>query len=374
MSIYNNLKKTNTLVENKIFYHFVNGAFVEIKGGEQANYVVRFIDQNKQQLVYECPLSNNTWARPNIEYFVNWRVQILKGDNMIFDHMYSPEGKNVFISFDSSSLGDTLAYMPYTLEFKNKHNCNVIVCTYFNHLFEKAYPELTFVKPGEVVNDLYAMYTIGYFYNPNKEPILPNTIPLQKQACNILGLQYKELKPRIYHKAKKDLVKTKLVTIATASTSGCKVWPWEYWQEVINYLHFKGYTVVNISKEKDEFENCSNHPYDETFSSTIDALKRSEFFIGLASGLSWLAWAVETPVVMIGNFSEDGHEFQANVRITNTDVCHGCWNSHLYKFDKADWNWCPVHEGTNRQFECQTSITPDTVIKELYKVVKHFIP
>jgi autotransporter strand-loop-strand O-heptosyltransferase len=279
--------------------------------------------------------------------------------------MYSAEGKNVFISFDSSSLGDTIAYMPYTLEFKNKHNCNVIVCTHFNHLLKKAYPELTFVEPGEVVNNLYAMYTIGYFYNANKEPILPNTIPLQKQACNILGLQYKELKPRIYHKAKKDLVKTKLVTIATASTSGCKVWPWEYWQEVINHLHSQGYAVVNISKEKDEFEHCSNHPYDETFSSTIDVLRSSEFFIGLASGLSWLAWAVETPVVMIGNFSEEGHEFQAKVRITNTSVCHGCWNSHLYKFDKGDWNWCPVYKGTDKQFECQTSITPDVVISKL---------
>lgn len=369
MSIYTNLKKNNSMPENKIFYHFVNGAFVEIKGGQNASYVVKFINQDRRQVEYETVLSNNQWARPNTEYFINWRIQIIKGDKMIFDHSYSAEGQNVFISFDTSSLGDTIAYMPYALEFKNKHKCNVIVCTHFNHLFEKAYPELTFVKPGETVDNLYAMYTLGYFYNPNKEPILPNTIPLQKQACNILGLQYKELRPRIHHETK-HLHFNKLVTIATGSTAGLKLWPKEYWQEVINHLHGAGYVVMNLSKEAEQFANCHTLAYDETFSSTIDALKASEFFIGLASGLSWLAWAVETPVVMIGNFSEDGHEFKSALRFTNTEVCHGCWNSHLYKFDKANWNWCPVHEGTDRQFECQTSITPDAVIKELYKVGK----
>jgi hypothetical protein len=24
------------------------------------------------------------------------------------------------------------------------------------------------------------------------------------------------------------------------------------------------------------------------------------------------------------------------------------------KFDKGDWNWCPINKGTKKQFECQS--------------------
>jgi hypothetical protein len=37
----------------------------------------------------------------------------------------------------------------------------------------------------------------------------------------------------------------------------------------------------------------------------------------------------------------------------------------MYKFDKGDWNWCPVHKGTDRQFECHKSITSEMVIKQI---------
>jgi autotransporter strand-loop-strand O-heptosyltransferase len=101
----------------------------------------------------------------------------------------------------------------------------------------------------------------------------------------------------------------------------------------------------------------------------MDVIHHSEFFIGLSSGLSWLAWALNKKVVMISNFTDDNHEFEC-IRITNKSVCHGCWNKPEYKFDKGDWNWCPVHKGTDRQFECHTSITAEQVIDQ----IKHLIP
>lgn len=366
MSIYDNLKKntiTKNSEENLILFHFVDGAFVEIKGPIKASYVVRFIDQDKREIVYETTLSNNTWARPNIEYFVNWQIEVVKNGKVILDHKYNATDKNVFIAFESESLGDTIAYMPYVFEFKKKHQCNVILSTHYNHLFESVYPELKFVSPGETVHGLYALYRIVYSHNSNKEPVLPNTIPLQKVACNILGLQYKEIKPRIYNQSKYAHF-SPLVTIATNSTAGCKFWTREGWQEVINFLVSKGYTVLNVSKERNEFDNCQYLDYDETFQSTIDAIKSSEFFIGLSSGLSWLAWALDVPVVMIANFTEKWNEFDC-IRVVNENVCHGCWNSHLYKFDRGDWNWCPKHQGTDRQFECMTSISAEMVISKL---------
>ena len=105
--------------------------------------------------------------------------------------------KRVYISFDSSSLGDSIAWIPYVLEFQNKHNCKVIVSTFKNFLFEEVYPELEFVNPGSEVPNIYAMYKIGWFYDKNREPELPNTISLQKAASNILGLTHKEIVPRV---------------------------------------------------------------------------------------------------------------------------------------------------------------------------------
>jgi autotransporter strand-loop-strand O-heptosyltransferase len=92
----------------------------------------------------------------------------------------------------------------------------------------------------------------------------------------------------------------------------------------------------------------------------------SEFFIGLGSGVSWLAWALKKNVVMICNFSEDGHEFTFDtIRVTNKSVCHGCWNNKNFKFDRGDYNWCPVLKGYPNQFECQTSITEEMVLEQM---------
>jgi autotransporter strand-loop-strand O-heptosyltransferase len=66
---------------------------------------------------------------------------------------------------------------------------------------------------------------------------------------------------------------------------------------------------------------------------------------------------------MIANFTNSDHEFSKNtIRITNESVCHGCWHNPLFRFNKGDWNWCPEHENTPRQFECHKSISAEKVI------------
>jgi autotransporter strand-loop-strand O-heptosyltransferase len=96
----------------------------------------------------------------------------------------------------------------------------------------------------------------------------------------------------------------------------------------------------------------------------IDDLQKCEFFIGLGSGLSWLAWSVGIPVVLISGFSEEWAETKLNThRIINKNVCHGCFNRH--RLDPGDWNWCPEHKGTDRMFECTKTISADEVITKI---------
>jgi autotransporter strand-loop-strand O-heptosyltransferase len=98
----------------------------------------------------------------------------------------------------------------------------------------------------------------------------------------------------------------------------------------------------------------------------MDEMRKSKAFIGIGSGLSWLSWALGTKTVLISGFSYDWAEMEDCVRITApNDMCSGCFNR--LRLDGGDWNWCPDHKGTNRQFECTKSITGELVIKELEK-------
>jgi len=359
---FNKQKMMNS--EIQIFQHFVNNPFLEIKGNTDKKYKIEFFDE-KGVNHYTNEIGVNSWVKLNRSYYTKWRTRITSNNQIIYNETLNLTNKRVYISFDSKSLGDSVAWIPYALEFKKKHNCTVIVSTFWNNLFEKTYPELEFVTPGVSVNNLNAMYNIGWYYNPDREPEMPNTISLQQASTNILGLDYTEIQPRIDYVIGKRPYEQKYVSIATNSTSGCKFWTKEGWQGLINHLHSLGYKVINVSKEKNPFNN-TEQILDTSIENTMNVIHHSEFFIGLSSGLSWLAWGMGKHVVMISNFTEPDHEFTTNcTRIVKLDVCNGCWNNPVFKFDKGDWDWCPVHKGTKRQFECHTTITSKMVIDQI---------
>lgn len=352
----------NTINDYNIIHNFVGQPFLEITGTSKSDFTVEFYDGNN--LVHYDTIKCNHWIRLNRQYYTPWEIIVYKDGVEVYHYNMNLNNRRVYISFESSSLGDTIAWLPYVEEFQKKHDCKVIVSTFKNFLFEKEYPDIEFVAPGTTVNNLYAMYRLGWFYDKNREPVLPNTIPLQQTATNILGLPYKEIKPRIVNS--RVCLSLKQVAIATNSTAGCKFWTREAWQEVINYLHGEGYKVINTSLEDNPFDNCEPLS-DKSMTNTMTTIYNSRFFIGLSSGLSWLAWALNKEVIMISNFTQEDHEFKCH-RVTNKFVCHGCWNDPQYKFDKGDWNWCPVHKGTERQFECQNWITPRMVIEKIEEI------
>lgn len=363
------IKKTKSQNKVKITQFFVNQPFLEITGESDSLYEIKMFDEHGV-CHYHKKLPSNHWIKLNREYFTKWETKIWEDGSLIYNETLNYENKRVFINFDSKSLGDTIAWFPYVYEFQKFHNCKVIVSTYWNHLFKPNYPELEFVEPGNVVHNIHGQYSIGWYYDVNKEPVLPNTIRLQEAATNILGLDFKEIKPNISYSIKENPYTKKYVTIATNSTAGCKFWTKSGWQALINHLHSLGYKVINVSKENNPFNNCEKIK-DTSIENTMNVIHHSEFFIGLSSGLSWLAWAMGKHVVMISNFTESDHEFTSNcTRITNKKVCNGCWNSPLFKFDKGDWDWCPLHKGTTRQFECHTSITSTMVINQIQHLLK----
>lgn len=360
-----------------ITQHFVGNPFIEIKGDPgPEKYKIEFFDEGGN-CHYSETLSVNHWIKLNREYFTKWNAKIWENDTLIYDHTLNLKDRKVFITLESRSLGDTLAWIPYIREFKDKHGCRLVVSTFMNGLFRDTYPDIEFVEPGTIVNDLYAMYRIGWFYkddgsiNFNRNKIDFRLQPLQKTATDILGLEYTETKPIIKIP---EVIKQKKVGIGLHATCQAKYWnnP-NGWQEVVDYLKELDYEVALYSREIDGYMG-NNHPTGiKKFESgpidkLIDDLSTCQLFIGVGSGLTWLAWSLNIPTILISGFSHDYTEMSNVSRIINRNVCTGCFNR--YRLSANDWNWCPDHKGTDRQFECTKQILSDIVIQEIKKIIK----
>jgi autotransporter strand-loop-strand O-heptosyltransferase len=257
--------------------------------------------------------------------------------------------------------------MPQVERFRKISKSNVVVATFFNKLFEKVYPEIKFIEPGLSEKDIYASYSIGcYGLEDKSRHISPwNKIPLGQVCSDTLGIDFKEEKAKIDVKDKRNrLENEKYVCISTSSTAGCK--HWHKWQELVDHLSSRGYKVVVIQKEPLDYMDLNglkNVIFPDTEASIEEAiawLYHCEFYIGLSSGISWLAHSLDKEVVMIAGFTEPYNEFTCR-RVINYNVCYGCWHNHL--FDKGDWRWCPEHKDTEREFECSKTIELKDIIK-----------
>jgi autotransporter strand-loop-strand O-heptosyltransferase len=359
----------------EIIQNFILNPFLEIKGVSESKFKIEFYDE-EGRCHYSENLSINHWVKLNREYFTKWNTKIWEDGYLIHDYTLDLKGKRVYICLDSSSLGDTLSWVPYIREFKDKHQCHLIVSTFMNYLFKDSYPDIEFIEPGMAANNIYAMYKIGWFYKDDKFDVSknPNDFrkePLQKTASDILGLDYKETRPLLKIP---NVEKKKKVGIGLHSTCQAKYWNNPTgWQEVVDYLTSLGYEVVLYSKENDGYMG-NFHPKGITkfeagsIERLIEDMASCEFFVGLGSGLSWLAWACELPVVLISGFSEEYSETTLDTyRVINKNVCTGCFNR--YRLNASDWNWCPDHQNTERQFECTKEITSQMVIDKINEVI-----
>ena len=376
--IYNDIKRNSNNIlniQNKISISYVYGPKVEILGNIDKTYRIEFIDKKTNIIHYQAEIKNNHWTQSNIRYFVDWRIRVWEGKELIHEEDYNANGRRVYIALDSKALGDTLAWFPYVEEFGKKHNCKMVTSTFHNDMLIEQYPNIEFINPGDIAENLYAMYGLGLFYdeggniNVFKNPNDPKSVTLQQMATDILGLEYKEIKPKL---KKNNPQKEKLVTLAIHGTAQPKYWNNPTgWQEVVDWLKEKGYRVKLLSKEQSGYmgnfepNGIEKLPWGP-IEGVMNEMEKSKAFIGIGSGLSWLSWAMDTKTVLISGFSYDWAEMEDCIRIGSPEgKCSGCFNR--LRLDAGDWNWCPDHKGTNRQFECTKFITGKMVIKELEK-------
>ena len=150
-----------------------------------------------------------------------------------------------------------------------------------------------------------------------------------------------------------------------------KYWYYENgWQNVVDHFTNKGYTMVAISSEKTNLSNV----YDLTGDSyslihKFGTLKDCEFFIGLDSGISWMANLLGKYCYIIHGATKEELAFQDNVTrigISTDEYCRSCHNDISVLWDKTLLDTCFFR----KDFECTKLLTSETVINMIESVME----
>lgn len=362
-----------------IRYDFNNGCRVELpvlQNGEK--WKLRFSDLITANTIFEIESEGGTYRSTKV-YYVPFKIECWRGAELVFTHEFDPKGKLIQIQIPVGTLGDALAWFPYVDLFQKKYKAKVtcVMSDLLIPLLEPEYPNIKFTATNEaeiIQKTFYATYRLGLFFddwNCTHQPSDFRYVGLHKTAAGILGVEAHETRPKVHLSSTERTIKEPYVCIAVQSSTQCKYWNNPYgWREIVSWLKDCGYRVLCIDRDATWGQGLSwNHiPHGaEDMTGPIplperaSLLKHADFYVGLSSGLSWLAWAVETPVVMISGFTHPNNEFYTPYRVFNHHSCNSCWNDPRHIFDHFDFMWCPRHKGTDRQFECTKLITTDFV-------------
>jgi autotransporter strand-loop-strand O-heptosyltransferase len=364
-----------------IRYDFNFGARVMLPDGQ---WRVRLRDLDTGNVLFENE-NGAALVKSAKRFYVRFGIEVWNRGELVFSHDYDCAGRDVMIQFPIGTLGDTLAWFPYALRFAELHGCRLVcaMAAPILELMSASYPDITFVTHEELMAQglqerAYATYYLGLFFDDPEyiwQPTDFRQVGLHKTAAYILGVPSDEAAPLLRLPDESRPIAEPYVCIAVQSTTQCKMWNNAAgWHEVIEHLKAAGYRVICIDKAKFSGAGISwthiphgaeDETGDRPLAERARWLRHASAFIGLSSGLSWLAWAAGTRVLLISGFTHPINEFATPYRVINWHTCNSCWNDPRERFDHGDYLWCPRHAGTARQFECTRLITSAQVISKL---------
>lgn len=369
-----------------VYFDFNHGARVVVTEEADKAYRIVILDADSMATLYSGVLNKGGIVRTNKTYYTRYRLLIYDPDDKsgkpIFDHLMNLKGMPVLVQLSGTAIGDNIGWFSYIERFQQKFGADVHVymAQHVAELFKKQYPSIKFLTKEETqafTQKAYASYWLGLFFknNTNQQPYDFRYVGLHKTAGYILGLRTQEeladIPPRVDLSAKRT-IKGKYAVIAVQASSKAKQWnnPGG-WRKVVKQLTDNGYRVLCIDKAAEQcFElssNCIPHGCEDftgdiPLQERINIIKDADVFIGMSSGLAWLAWCCKVPVVLISGFTDPYNEFYTPYRVQNTQVCHGCWHGLQDEFSHTDYFWCPRKEKNSEKFECTRMITPVMVL------------
>lgn len=383
-----------------IRFDFNQGCRVFLPNRLSGLWRIRLRDLNTGNILFE---SENKGALVSSakRWFIRFSLEVWSIDadtpddpRSVLLHIFDARERDVLIQFPIGTLGDTLAWFPYAVRFAEQHPGCRVTCAMSGliiPLLRDANPALRLVTHEELSQEglieiCYATYSLGLFFDDtacDHQPTDFRQVGLHRTAAYILGVDPAEQAPLLAIPDDTRPCTERYVCIAVQSSSQCKNWnnP-QGWRAIIAFLQTNGYQVVCIDQKPVHgtgmvFNHIPHGARDETGDRPLAErarwLRHASAFIGLSSGLSWLAWAAGTPVVMISGFTHPSTEFTNPYRVINWHVCNSCWNDVRHRWDHKDFLWCPRHAGTPRQFECTRLITAEQVVNTL-RTIPGFVP
>jgi autotransporter strand-loop-strand O-heptosyltransferase len=323
------------------------------------------------------------------KYLVDYGIIISNADTgeEILRHRFDCAGKDVVINMPVPTMGDSIAWFQAAVNFEMRSGCRLFVAMpeHTRKLFEPDHPDVKFITQEQIeCVKPYACYQMGVDMDGGDtiSPVDYRQVSLAEYGGYILGLEPHQIfKPALFSVNKKQFDKPH-VCISTQASGLCKMWlhP-EGWEKVVDFLKESGYRVLDIDLNAKQVNGIFHNAIPrnaEDFTGNISLRERAElisgadFFIGLGSGLSWLASCCQVPVVLISGFSMPFSEFFTPYRVINYNVCHGCYSDTRYKLNPQEYDWCPKHKGTSRHFECTRGITPEMVIEKIKQIPEFY--
>ena len=291
--------------------------------------------------------------------------RVLNTDQIIsfFSPNYVKEN-NPLIILKTSALGDTISFIPYADEYARRAGIKCDVVSNFGFLYTGIYSNVNIIAmPGDL-SSYTDIICCDYIYD----------LPLQLGFAKQLGLgDMGKIRPQLKKSDKPSPLNKKYVCFSSHSTAQAKHWNNNNsWEKLCDMLTKKGlipvcidryYSFGNEGNWNEIPKNCMNKTGME-LTEMMHWIEHCEFFVGLSSGLSWVAHALDKKVVVISGVTTKDNEFDEDcIRIHREDLCNSCFNSpERFPFNPGDWFWCPEHKGTPRQFECTKRISAKQVM------------
>ncbi|WP_321885218.1 autotransporter strand-loop-strand O-heptosyltransferase [Paraburkholderia bannensis] len=353
-----------------------------------AGWRVRMHDLDTHNLVFDATLAQGEIAASRRKYFVRFLLEVFDGERRVFSHAFDVQGRRVWMTLGSGALGDAIAWVPAIEAFRQRHGGDVSVemKPWLIPLFAEGYPALRFVSESvrqdrEDDEPVYATYRIGC-YSPyadrDHQPTDPRVSSLQDFASYMLGVPAVERRTNVVVADRARIVPEPYVCIAAQASAQCKYWnnP-DGWRTLVAHLKSRGYRVLCIDRDREYGlpgalntlpEGAEDYTGERPLQERASLLLHADFFVGLGSGLSWLAWAVSVPVVLISGFSHPNAEFRTPWRVINFHACNSCYNDLAFEFG-GEFDWCPRHANDALRYQCTTAITPGHVIRVVDELV-----
>lgn len=340
-------------------------------------YYVSVIDTFKDILLDKVVIDETREYASKYTKYIPYKFTIKdENDECIFEHTLDLHNQEVVI-IGSKAIGDSIAWMNSVDAFQKKHECKCIylISPSMLSIFEKQYPNIIFDTNDNIDKyKPYATYSLGQTFRCYDNVFINyHNRGLHHIASDFLGVETTEEPPTVDLSAKRKIT-GKYVVVCSSASGLQKLWHNIFgWVRVINFLKHHGYRVICIDQCPVtpngvtwqslpfgvEYDYVGNFPLQER----IDIIKDADFFIGHASGMSWLAWCCRVPVVMISGFSHPVSEFYTPYRVFSDYVCNSCWNDQaVNSLNTGVPSNCPRFHGTERQWECSRTISSNYVI------------